>query len=442
MAATPLKIAIIGAGFSGTALVEALRRSTKTPLDIYLYEKTGKFAAGDAYRTPFPYHLLNARAEDMSAIEDEPAHFVDWLQRTGKQHDKELPPGWQFVPRLWYHQYLSDLLAANRELVNVHCIPQEVIDIELSPSGAHIVSHDKTTQHVDKVVLAIGNNPPARLPFPVPETVNYIANPWEYTALKNIPAEQPVLIVGTGLSMVDAILSLHDQQHRGCVTAVSRHGLLPLPHQNGRVASMSVKLEDYPQDLRSLVKQVRREAKTMMDAGGDWRSLVNALRPLIPDLWRRAEITDKRRFLRHVLPYWNIHRHRLHHKLHHLLSEMQAQGQLEILAGRIQHMQQDYAVLRLRHSGVQRKLPVKHIINCIGSSNEPTTQPLMHALHQRGVMQIDELRLGMRADTSHKAAPQCYVLGPPMRGEVWESIAVPEIRKQCKLLANVLLFDA
>src|SRR3990167_3520289 len=108
---TPVSIAIIGAGFSGTELAAALHRYVDHPLHVYLLEKTGQFGAGDAYRTPFPYHLLNARAGDMSALEDEPEHFVEWLQHhVSSQLETDAPVSRQFVSRVWYHQYLQTLL--------------------------------------------------------------------------------------------------------------------------------------------------------------------------------------------------------------------------------------------------------------------------------------------------------------------------------------------
>src|SRR5258708_2964031 len=110
---TPLKIGIIGAGFSGTALAAAIHKLNAGPVEIFLFDKTGCFGEGDAYRTPYPFHLLNVRAQDMSAFEDEPAHFLDWLNsnETRKQHlEKNQPAGGQFAPRLLYGQYLNSLL--------------------------------------------------------------------------------------------------------------------------------------------------------------------------------------------------------------------------------------------------------------------------------------------------------------------------------------------
>jgi uncharacterized NAD(P)/FAD-binding protein YdhS len=440
------KIAIIGAGFSGTALAAALHRYAHHPLEIHLFEKTGQFGAGDAYRTPFSYHLLNARANDMSALEDDARHFVDWLQQhAATKLDIDQPIARQFVPRVLYHQYLQTLLKNIYGDVRLHLIPEEVVDLELVGSKVMLTLKNQQSMLVDKVVLALGNNPPSKLPFPVSADINSIENPWNYTALNNIPADQPVMIIGTGLSMVDAILTLRHQQHRGKITAVSRHGLLPLPHSE-HCAPVAMGVETLPRNVPDMMKVVRSAARELMRQGGDWRGIINAVRPQLGDIWQRSSEYDKKQFLRHVLPYWNIHRHRVHQKLHDLLTTMRNDGGLEVLAGRIKSASGGEVRVQLRQSHRECSLPVKHIINCMGSSFQPAEQPLLQALLQRQLIQFDALRLGIDATAAcelkmptGEISSSCYVLGPPMRGEVWECIAVPEIRKQCKLLARALL---
>ncbi len=450
----PRKIAIIGAGFSGTALAAVLHREASAPLEVYLFEKTGQFAAGDAYRTPFHYHYLNARAGDMSALEDEPGSFVEWLKNNANQYlVDDLPVARQFVPRVLYHQYLEDLLqkinADDGSNIQLILVPEEVVDIEPFATHTRVILHNQQTVEVDKVILALGNNPPARLPFKCDDSIHVINNPWDYTVLNDIPRDEPVLIIGTGLSMVDAVLSLHHQQHQGNITAVSRRGLLPLPHSD-TCAAVPLDVSALPRDVRSMMKVLRAEANKITTAGGDWRGLMNAMRQQLPALWQRTSETCRKRFLRHVLPYWNIHRHRVQQKLHALLMEMCASGQLEVLAGRVQQAKDGAVSVRMRTTSEQRELPIKHIINCIGSGFEPTTdQPLIQALIRRDLIKLDPLRLGMHAGAdcalqmpSGDYSSTYYVLGPPMRGEVWECVAVPEIRKQCKVLAKTLLHDA
>jgi uncharacterized NAD(P)/FAD-binding protein YdhS len=448
------KIAIIGAGFTGVALAAALHRYATQPLEIYLIEKTGQFGAGDAYRTPFSYHLLNARAGDMSAFHDDPDHFVRWLLGHAATYlDTEIPPAQQFVPRVLYHQYLCSLMAAifREESVSVklHLISDEAIDLVPMQDGVHVALRDQPTLLVDQVVMAHGNNPPACLPGAISSGLHYIANPWDYVALKSIPSAESVLIVGTGLSMVDAVLTLHHQEHRGKIYAVSRRGLLPLPHSE-QVQACTFDMTTLPINLRAMVKAIRLESRKLMAQGGDWRAIINKLRAHLPGIWAKMDVSCKKRFIRHVLPYWNIHRHRVNEKISDVLAELRLYGQLEVIAGRVESLCDQQAVVAVRHVKKKRKLNILHIINCMGSSSEvvPGEQLLLNALLERGSIQYDPLRLGFAATSQFqlktakgKILPSCYTLGPPMRGELWECVAVPEIRQQCRALAQILLAE-
>jgi uncharacterized NAD(P)/FAD-binding protein YdhS len=446
---TPLRIAVIGAGFSGTALAAVLQRTAGSrPIEINLFEKTGLFGAGDAYRTPFPYHLLNARAGDMSALEDEPSHFVEWLNaNVPDKLEKNAPVNRQFVPRVYYHQYLAALLdaAQSNQLLKLNRIAEEVVDLKSGADGMTVITSGNQSFHADKVVLALGNNPPARLPFAVSPDIKVIQNPWDYAALTNIPADDPVVIVGTGLSMVDAVLTLDNQRHRGKITAISRRGLLPLPHSD-KCEAVSLNTDVMPDSIPGMMKVLRQHAEMLAEEGGDWRGIFSAMRLALPDLWRRMSERTRKQFLRHALPYWNIHRHRVHVTLYDLLTRMQKEKRLEVLAGRILSAKNNHLQLRLRQSHEVREVPAKHIINCMGSSFEPSVQPLVKSLVNKNMAQLDTLQLGFCVNENYqlkmpdgKSFASCYVIGPLMRGEEWETIAVPEIRKQCKSLAKLLL---
>lgn len=450
----PRKIAIVGAGFTGVALAGALHRYAEEPISIYLYEKTGEFGAGDAYRTPFPYHLLNARVSDMSALEDDAGHFLDWINSHPEAHqyleaDSPLPR--QFVPRILYFQYLGSMLDDIRKdkngLVSLQTQTAEVVDVLPEVGGTRVVLKDGSSELVDEVVLALGNNPPANFPFATPAGVTAINNPWDYTALKDIPSNDPVMIVGTGLSMVDAVMTLYQQKHQGKIYAVSRRGLIPLPHTENCV-SIAFDCASLPEQIVPLTRAVRKACDDLVEQGGDWRNIIHQMRLSLVDTWLRLNEKSKKQFLRHVLPYWNIHRHRVHEKLHGLLIDLQKKGQLEIIAGRIQGFTGDHVTVKQRLTSQILEFPVKHVINCMGSSFDYALnqQPLLSSMYKRDMISLDDLRLGLAVTPefqlikkSGEPLQACYTLGPPMRGELWECIAVPEIRKQCKELASILL---
>ncbi len=445
-------IAIVGGGFSGVALAAALHRYAKQPVEIYIFEKTGQFGAGEAYRTPYIWHLLNARAGEMSALQDEPDQFVRWLQLNAATYlDTASPHARQFVPRVLYSQYLCSLMTTifrdENGLVKLHLVPEEIVDLVHDAHKIKLTAGNDKEYIVDQAVLAIGNNPPARIPYDIPANIQCIDNPWDYTALKDIPKEAPVMIVGTGLSMIDAVLTLHHQQHRGKIYALSRRGLLPLPHTE-TCHTATLNIANLPRDVKGLMKALRAEADRMIEAGEDWRAIMQQMRCNLQDIWVQMDERNKKRFMRHVLSYWNIHRHRVHEKLSALLTRLQQEGQLEVMSGRLAGVSEQGVTARLRHQHQPTVFPVTHIINCMGSSNNisATEQPMLAALMQRGNVCHDDLKLGLLTNRKYElitaqghVLPACYTLGPPMRGVIWECIAVPEIRQQCKELAQLLL---
>lgn len=450
----PLKIGVIGAGFSGAALAANIHRLSQTPVEITLFEKTGQFGLGDAYRTPYQFHLLNVRARDMSAFEDEPSHFVNWLNQTQPSHpqlNSNLSFADQFAPRHAYGQYIKSLISHVRtdihSKIKLNLQSAEVTDVIAEKNAAILQLKDQGKIKVDKVVLALGNNPAASFPFPVSKDINCIHNPWDYTAIEHIDKKAPILIVGTGLSMIDAVLTLYHQAHEGPIYALSRHGLLPLPHSETGV-SVILMQEQLPESLRSLTRHLRLTSEYYINEGGHWQSVVNALRLQFPQIWDRASLLDKKRFLRHVLSYWNIHRHRVHTQIIHKLDELKARQQLQIYGGKVIKVEKDKAHIQLRHSQALLQLEINWLVNCMGPSLRmtDTQQPLLQSLFKNGLAMPDPLNLGLNMlptgalkESSGKPSSLLYAIGPLRKGISWECGAVPEIRKQCFDLAKHLL---
>jgi len=442
----PLKIGIVGAGFSGTALALDLSRQSQIPIEIFLFEKRERFGVGEAYSTPYPFHLLNIRAHDMSAFAEQPDHFVNWLN-SNQEASAYLGPGLavseQFVPRLLYGHYLQDLLRGVPSDA-ITRVQAEVVDIIPQQNQACLILRDQQEVKVDKVVLALGHAQ-SSFPFPVSAAVNCI-HAWDYTAPSHIGKQDPVFIIGTGLSMIDVVLTLYHQGHQGKIYALSRHGLLPLPHAENRVPVVDWQ-DNLEVGLIGLTKKVRQQSQSYINAGNDWRSIINAMRTHIPSLWAKANLLEKKQFMRHLLPYWNIHRHRVNAHLANLLYQLSSQQQLHILAGRVKEVTEGKAIIQLRAAKKTQQINVNWLINCMGPSFLSQTQsPLIHALLRSGLVSLDPLNLGFAMvspgvlkEKSGRISSMFYSLGPPAKSIYWESNAVPEIRKQSLDLARHLL---
>ncbi len=451
-AVPPLKIGIIGAGFSGTAVAALLHRFIDVPLEIILFDKSGLFGVGDAYRTPFPFHLLNAKAGDMSAFEDEPLHFVNWLASNAAQEEVATTAlDDQFVSRTLYGKYLRSLLdaithdGAQRTLLRFDVAA--VVDAIPQGNQVRLQLNDARQIAVDKVILALGNGAPCDFPFPVASDVRCLANPWDYVAPQQVAQREPVLIVGTGLSMMDTVLTLHHQGHQGKIYAISRRGLLPLAHAAPQAPAFSLQAP-LPAELRLLLTSLRAQIAKHGEHGGDWRSAIQLLRAQLPMLWNRASEADKKRFLRHLLPYWNIHRHRVHQSIAALLQTLQQQKQLHILRGEVRRVSANQAEIQTRHSQVQTVVPVQWLLNCMGPplAVETKQQPLLQSLLKQGIAVMDTLQLGLAVsaqgalkNAAGEVSTVFYTLGALQKGAVFEAVAVPEIRRQCaKVVENLL----
>ena len=295
---TPLKIGIIGVGFSGTVLALQLQRLSQVPIEIVLFEKRGCFGLGEAYSTPYPFHLLNIPAHNMSAFEDEPGHFVSWLranQATNAYLDPNIPITEQFVPRLLYGNYLQDLLCTLQSdvtgKIKITWVPTEVTDVIREHDQAKLILRNKKEISVDKVALALGNFSPRSFPFPISADMNCIHHSWDYTAASRIGKHDPVLIIGTGLSMIDVVLTLYHQGHQGKIYALSRHGLLPLPHADQQLPVVGME-ENVSNNLLALTKHMRKQSESYVNKGGDWRSMHQC------DAYTSSFCVDKSKFVR------------------------------------------------------------------------------------------------------------------------------------------------
>ncbi|MFD0663701.1 FAD/NAD(P)-binding protein [Thermocatellispora tengchongensis] len=308
----PPTVALVGGGASGTLSAVHLlsyAHARGVPLSVTMIDRYGRHGMGQAYSTTDPHHLLNACAEKMSAIDGDPGHLLRWAAGQGLGAD-----GSAFLPRAAYGRYLCHVLAeAERRAApggRVARMTGTVRALARAPGGGWRVRlAGGGGFDADAVVLATGNPAPAARPeLAGAAGYRYVPAPWEPGALIGIDDGSPVLVIGTGLTMVDVAISV-TRAHPGTVVyAVSRHGLLPRPHPCDAPPPVAVPLPEGPLRLAGLLRAVRA---AVVHNGGDWHGVVDGLRPRVPELWARLSGEDRRRFLALVARYWEVHRHRL-----------------------------------------------------------------------------------------------------------------------------------
>lgn len=447
------RIGVVGAGFSGTLVTAQLLRQCRPGDRIYLFERGSSFGRGLAYSTENPEHLLNVRASNMGAFPDAPRHFHDWLAtRSGERGNagaEPLHPD-SFVARQQYGAYLEDLLrqaiSARASEIAVSLVNQRVVDVREGDAGGLLIVIDAGAHEVDAVVLATGNPPPDE------STPGYFGDPWAPGAVDGLPPDAPVLLIGTGLTMVDVVLSLLRRGHAGRIHAVSRRGLMPRRHApvaGGWSIELSARAR---RSALAACREVRANVDLAARSGVGWRAVIDALRPVTQDLWRGWPLAEKHRFLRHLRPWWDVHRHRMAPSVADAISEAVDRGQLIVEAGRIRIEQERGSAIAVRvkprGSEVARRLTVDRIINCTGPRSDYSSirDPLFEALIGRGTVRPDALRLGIDVAESGavigrdgQISDRIFALGPVTKGIFWEIVAVPDIRAQCEALAGHIL---
>lgn len=445
------RIAILGGGASGTLLAAELLRRAERPLEIVLVEPRSALGRGPAYTTSFPVHVMNVPASRLSARADDPDHFVSWL----RGRDPQATPT-TFAPRLLYGRYLqevvSDARVGARRLVELDHVRDEVTDVRAGVSGGFDVAlAGAAPLPVDRVVLALGNLPPDALRRLAPEggdPERFVYDPWAPGAFDFPSPDGDVLVLGTGLTAVDVVLGLRHRGHEGRVTAVSRHGFLPRVHAFATSRPAPVWGPSQPATLGDAVSEVRRQ---LARTGGDFRAVVDGLRGRTQALWRGLSPSDRARFLRHLQPFWDVHRHRMAPEVDTSLRAQLATGAARVLAGRVEAVHERCGVVhaRIRPRGASSvtEVAVRHVVDCTGPAPlARTSHPLVRRLLASGLVRTDSLGLGLDAtpdgrllSLENRRGDRLFALGPLLRGALWETTAMGEIRAQAAGLAELLL---
>lgn len=457
------RILIVGAGFSGTAIAaQLLRHAANNPMCIYLINSGGPIARGMAYGTQSPAHVLNVPAGNMSAFVEDPSHFVRFAQTM----DASITEG-SFVSRRIYGDYLEFTLGeaernskADVELIRIY---KQVIGIDanvVSGDGSLVTLENGEVIEVDKVILAPGHFASNQLPLTDMSfygSERYVHDPWDYAALDRIPARAPVLLLGSGLTAVDVAITLLRRNPIRKITMISRRGLLPQAHRHIATAplhSTTAHIWAGANTVRTQMRALRKYCRLLTNQGRDWREALAILRPVTAAIWQSYSEKERRRFCRHVQPFWDTHRHRIAPLVAEQLFAAVNDGVISTLAGRISGLSFDgenvQATLRRRGlSSLQFEL-TQYVVNCTGPCSNPrqVDAPLMQQLLGDGILRPDKLGLGI------DVAPDCAVvaadgqvsqnifyIGPWLKARYWEATAVPDLRVIAIKLAQRIVLD-
>jgi uncharacterized NAD(P)/FAD-binding protein YdhS len=451
-------IAILGGGFCGTVTAVNLARLSQEPLRIVVVNHRYPLGRGVAYSTKRAEHLLNVVARNMSALADDLTHFVEWLQTRHEFADiPESRLREQFIPRRIYGDYLLGLLHGhgrperNRSGSTIETIDGEAVRISLPHTGAKITLADGQMIEADKVLLATGNPPPAdpNIGGAALRHPNYL-NCWEYSEQQLSDRTKNVVLLGTGLTMVDAYLTLAELGWQGKITAVSRNGFLPKSHFQGVEYTEFPPAEPAKLGLAALVNQIEEHCERLSQRGVNPALLIDKLRPHTQLIWRHFSVDERRAFLEKYKARWNVNRHRIAQSVYQCVAQGIDQGKLQIERGSVSELQangDEIGVVLKDASGNKRTVRGHLVMNCMGPQEQLSAihSPLLQQLLAEGMVAQDDLDMGVRVtadfaiiDRQGHPSNVLYAIGPLLKGTLWETTAVPELRVQTYQVAHIL----
>jgi len=450
------RVAIIGGGAAAAALLsELLDRQPPQPWHIDWYTGGGTPARGIAYGTRSDKHLLNVRAASMSMFAGKPRGFLDFAQR-----GDHTIAGTDFLPRRLYGDYLESEVARALQRAkdgghDVRLLPVKVTALVPEHDGVTVM-HGEENSRVDAAVLALGSLPPQPLGGVSEAALQsglYVTEPWSFLAsVKPDARPRKVMLIGLGLTAVDVLLELSAQWPNATFEAISRHGLLPEPH----LEAASAPTDDSGELVESMrdAPYVRLWIRLLREAiaqSSDWRTVIDSLRPHTPALWRLLPDAERARFLRHARWAWERVRHRMPPQVMASMRALERAGRLHRRSGRLQAVDVADGKLRLQvrksHHDELEAMEADLVIQTVGLNTDVrrTQHPLMLQLATNGHVTPDPMGLGCMATSEGQlqhdgqAWPNFYAIGTLLRGTMWESTAMPEIRQQARNLADRLL---
>jgi len=458
-------IAIIGAGFSGTLVLANIVKDAQESCSIAILDKLESFNKGIAYNPSSSMFLLNVATKRMSAFSDDPDHFLNWVckQNSFDLFSREALAN-SFLPRDVYRQYLSSIWDETIELaktknIQIECIYSFAENINVHNDKYTVTTESGVSIITNQVVLSTGNQTPSNKALRQKLEIHharYFQNPWKIETITNFEPDLNILIIGNGLTMVDTTLGLVENHFQNKIYAVSPNGFNVIPHLHNNIAyTFDLNLDDPNFSLTFLVRKVNAEVKKLSKLGITSEPVVDALRSKTQEIWKKLTVSEKKSFMRHLRHIWGVSRHRIAPHIYRKMQNLRINKKLDVIAGEI-HKISDLGthlevMLFNKKSKKLKTIQVSRIINCTGpqSNLKESENDLLHKLFIEGLLSQDELNLGTRIDlntyeildSNNNKVPCFYTLGVNLKGELWESVAVPELKVQAKEVAEIVVVN-
>ncbi len=445
------RIAVVGGGFSGAVFAVQLLHKAVRPFSITVIEPRDNLGAGVAYGTSDPAHRINVPASRMIVFPEDPTDFDRWF-RGSPELDADPDAIWHdghaYPSRAAFGRYIAGLLAsaaASRPDRTISHRRTAATSVRRHAGGYTIDLGDGSRLEADLVVLAVSHPPPAVpgiVSAALGEAADVIANPWRRDALTAVDADDDVLIMGTGLTMADVVASLTLRGHRGKIVAFSRRGLLSRGHAGFTNPYPWFGENSPPLSALALVRRLRSLIEEAARQGLPWQGVIDDVRAHGRRVWRALPPAERARLLRHLRPFWDVHRYRIAPQVETVIQQRQENGSLRVLAASLQSLdRQDGkigATLRPRHAaaGVLETIVVDKVIVTTGPAHGDVISgnPALASLAKAGLLSADPLGLGIAVNAVSEViaadgstAETLLVAGPLAREQYGELMGLPQV---------------
>ncbi|MGH6859276.1 MAG: FAD/NAD(P)-binding protein [Phyllobacterium sp.] len=448
-------VAIIGGGFSGTAIAYHLAQQTSpSDSEIIIIEPRDRLGGGLAYSSVDPAHRINVPAAKMTMISAEPDHFSDWLATdasNAKDAFTRTAQGDDFPQRSVFGRYVHDHIRPFLQSGKIRHIKDKALGAMPASGRYTIVLGEEATLSADIIVVAT-THPLPSVPAALQSLKNmprFVIDPYAVDALDTIETEHAVLVVGTGLTAADIIVSLDRRGHRGPITALSRHGYRSLGHAPMAFDAYGTFGSDVT--ARSLLRSIRQSLKQATNEGLSWHPVLDALRDQAPSIWDALPTAERRRLVRHLRSVWDVHRFRIAPQVEAVLDRRLQEGSLSIIPASLHSASaadgRFNVGFRHRHHTPVETGRFDAVVITTGPAHTAIARenPLIGSLFEQGLLSADPVGLGLHTAKTGQAigveggiADTLYVGGPLARGTFGELMGVPEVTRYAEFLAKAI----
>ncbi|MCV9997860.1 FAD/NAD(P)-binding protein [Pararhizobium sp. YC-54] len=448
-------VAIIGGGVSGAATAFHLALANQTPApEIIVFEPRESLGKGLAYDTAEPAHRINVPAARMSLLTEEPDHFLRWIaahSATRGDDDALRPDGALFPRRSVFGGYVNAMLqplVASGAVRHRRCA---VVHVLREGPRWSVIGDDGGQTKADIVVIATSHPPPVapgQLQAVLKDHPRFVPDPTKAGALAGIRPSDRVLVVGNGLTSADVIAALALKGHKGPITAISRRGLRSRGHAPVAQDPAGDFLTDPAFTARALLKNIRSAIRQAALDGLTWHSVIDQVRAQGQALWQVLPVVERQRIVRHLRPFWDVHRFRVAPQVETALDAAIAEGRLEILAGSIaaSRIETDaiHCALRLRRcpGTIEKTYDAVVITTGPGHGGILASQPFLAELSHSGYLELDPTGLGLSCTRKSEAigpvagvTSSLLIAGPLARGTFGELMGLPQVTDHALFVA-------